>query len=117
MHRGRIAEHVRTVADCADHRLLRRGELRAERRAHAPAQPARRRVAEVAARLADHHLLEHRRVLVHQDGLVVEKFVQARGEPLAGDLRRHGLDAGARFFPDVLRVLGDDLLSLLDLLH
>ena len=92
---GRIAEHVRAVAERADHRLVRRRELRAERRAEPPAQAAGGRIAEIAAGLLDHHLLEHRRVLVDEDRAVVEQLVHARREPLAGDRLRHRLHAAS----------------------
>src|SRR5262245_11442390 len=93
---GRIAEHVGAVADGADHGLVGRGELDAERRTHAPAEAAGGGIAEVVAGLLDHHLLEHRRVLVHEDGVGLEPAVHAGRQPLAGDARWHGIDAGRR---------------------
>src|SRR5262249_10292519 len=78
---GRRAEDVGAVADAADDGLVRRRQFGAEGRAHAPAQAAGRRGAEVAPRRAERALGRVEVVFVHEDRVVVHEVADALGHP------------------------------------
>jgi hypothetical protein len=84
----RIAEHVRPVADRADHGFPGSGQLRSQRGAEAPAEAARRRAGKVAARLAHDHLFQHQRIFVDEDRVSILQRIETRGCVLRREARR-----------------------------
>jgi hypothetical protein len=93
---GGRAEDVGAVADAADHGLVGRGELGAERRAEPPAETAGRRRREVAARRPELGLIRVEIVLVDEDRPVIHEVPDAPREPrhVDGCVRRDGTRAG-----------------------
>src|SRR5437773_12225876 len=71
------AEDVGAVADAADQRLVRRGELGAEGGAQSPAEPARGRRREIGPRLSEASVGRVQVVLVDNDRLVVHYIAYA----------------------------------------
>ena len=101
---GRVAEHVGAVAQGRDDERIGRRELRADRGADAPAEPARRRRAEIGPRPGERRVAQNERIFVDDDRILVLGIADAMRRP-GGIDRRHAarfrqlaLGAGARAF-------------------
>ena len=80
MPHRRIVEHIGAVAEHRDHKLFRRRELGAERRAEAPAEPAGGRQAVEGAGLLTRAMVLHQRVFIEDDGVAADDLADDAAE-------------------------------------